>query len=419
MAANGARRTHLLERATAPDAYPEPAWEQAVRAQLDRLLSSAQFNRSERLARLLTFIVDSGVRGDTSGLKESVLGREVYDRGEDFDGRLDPIVRTEVRRLRRKLLEYYDSSGSADPIVFEIPKGGYVPAFHPRQTNRARFPGEFAGPYRILERLASGPAGHTYRAAGESGAEFAIRLLPGDVSRNARALSLLADDLGAAGVLAQDSTCCIESMEETADGWILRSSYQEGLGLDEWLLTTRPLWSETSRIIAQLLHGLASAHAAGIAHGHLKPGNVIVTAGGGDAVVKILGFGARSLAGRTFVTDPRRLANVCDQEFQDGPDEHGDVRAAGRMILQMLGGPGLPDAPPEHRTALSVLISRSMAGDPREQFANAIDLENAYLRIIADPGGAPARSFKSMAALSVCFVLALTAMLAAMTLSLR
>src|SRR4051812_9971069 len=76
-----------------------PEWGPAVCDQLDRLLSSAQFVRSERLGRLLRVIVGSGLRGDVAGLKESVLGREVYDRGDDFDGRLDPIVRTEMRRL--------------------------------------------------------------------------------------------------------------------------------------------------------------------------------------------------------------------------------------------------------------------------------------------------------------------------------
>ena len=52
----------------------------------------------------------------------SVLGREVFDRGTDYDPRLDPIVRVEARRLRQRLAEYYDGRGANDPVVLTIPK---------------------------------------------------------------------------------------------------------------------------------------------------------------------------------------------------------------------------------------------------------------------------------------------------------
>src|SRR3982751_5465091 len=132
-------KLEVSESATAARSTPAC---NAVRDHLDRVLASPQFIRSERLARLLRLIVESGLRGDVTGLKESVLGREVYDRGSDFDGRLDPIVRTEMRRLRRKLVEYYQSGGSADSVVIEIPKGGYVPCFRTPDAWAPRLGGE-------------------------------------------------------------------------------------------------------------------------------------------------------------------------------------------------------------------------------------------------------------------------------------
>ena len=64
--------------------------------------------------RLLEFIVDVTVKGERNSLKEWVIGTDVYDRGKDFDPRLDPIVRTEIRRLRRKLAEYFETEGRED-----------------------------------------------------------------------------------------------------------------------------------------------------------------------------------------------------------------------------------------------------------------------------------------------------------------
>jgi hypothetical protein len=60
-------------------------------------------------------------------LKESVIGVEVFGRTPDYSPKSDPIVRTEIRRLRNRLSEYYQNEGSADTVRFEVPKGGYVP----------------------------------------------------------------------------------------------------------------------------------------------------------------------------------------------------------------------------------------------------------------------------------------------------
>ena len=58
------------------------------------------------------------------------IGVEVFDRGQDYDPRVDPIVRVEARRLRGKLEEYYACPDTAESgIVIELPKGAYVPAF--------------------------------------------------------------------------------------------------------------------------------------------------------------------------------------------------------------------------------------------------------------------------------------------------
>ncbi|HEU4691386.1 MAG TPA: hypothetical protein VFS23_23625, partial [Vicinamibacterales bacterium] len=110
----------------------------AVRAQLDSILASAVFSRSPQLRRFLWFIVEQCLAGQGFRLKESVLARELYGKGTDFDGGNDPVVRVDARRLRDKLREFYE--GRSDPVVISLPKGSYVPVFEARSEPRAALP---------------------------------------------------------------------------------------------------------------------------------------------------------------------------------------------------------------------------------------------------------------------------------------
>ncbi len=105
------------------------------------MLSSACFARSERVSKLLRFLVERQLEGRQNELKESVIAVEVFGRRPDYNPKLDSTVRTEAVRLRARLDNYYSTEGSDDPIVIDLPKGGYVPSF--RQSDavpRRRWP---------------------------------------------------------------------------------------------------------------------------------------------------------------------------------------------------------------------------------------------------------------------------------------
>src|SRR5215470_8473934 len=87
-----------------------------IRDQLERILASDLFTRSERLRSFLRFVVEQTLDGRTSGLKEQVLGAELYGKGPQFDGATDPIVRVDARRLRDRLREYY-AEFPRDPVL--------------------------------------------------------------------------------------------------------------------------------------------------------------------------------------------------------------------------------------------------------------------------------------------------------------
>jgi hypothetical protein len=56
-----------------------------------------------------------------------------FDRPTHYDPAADPIVRVEARRLRKKLDESYLTHGANDPVVIQLPKGGYLAAFQFRR----------------------------------------------------------------------------------------------------------------------------------------------------------------------------------------------------------------------------------------------------------------------------------------------
>jgi Tol biopolymer transport system component len=112
-----------------PSAEESPDRTSLIRTQLERILASSGFVRSERMCAFLRFVVECSLSGDVDRLKESVIGISVFNREPGYDPKVDPIVRVEARRLRDKIHEYYQREGAADPVLIDLPKGGYAPAF--------------------------------------------------------------------------------------------------------------------------------------------------------------------------------------------------------------------------------------------------------------------------------------------------
>jgi TolB-like protein/Flp pilus assembly protein TadD len=102
------------------------------------VLASPGFARSERLSRLLRFVVERHLEGRDTELKESLIAIEVFGRPPGHDPKVDSIVRSEAARLRSRLIEYYAGEGSTDPVVIELPKGGYTPRFRQPETAPTR-----------------------------------------------------------------------------------------------------------------------------------------------------------------------------------------------------------------------------------------------------------------------------------------
>lgn len=100
-----------------------------IAAQVARILSSKDFDASDRNRRFLEYVVQETMAGRADRIKAYSIATTVFCRNEDFDPQQDAIVRIEAGRLRRSLDRYYLTSGRNDAVRISIPVGAYVPIF--------------------------------------------------------------------------------------------------------------------------------------------------------------------------------------------------------------------------------------------------------------------------------------------------
>jgi TolB-like protein len=96
---------------------------------LAKISATEEFQRSKRSLRFLNYIVEETLAGRASRIKAYSVAISVLDRDDTFDPQTDPMVRIEASQLRRRLERYYLTQGADDPVVIDLPKGGYVPVF--------------------------------------------------------------------------------------------------------------------------------------------------------------------------------------------------------------------------------------------------------------------------------------------------
>jgi serine/threonine-protein kinase len=157
-------------------------------------------------------------------------------------------------------------------------------------------------------------------------------------------------------------------------------------------------------LLRQLCGAMAEAHAAGLVHRDLKPGNVIVARLGGVCdVAKLLDFGLVQDAAAAEPGDRLTRAGVVlgtpaymapEQAAGEPVDARGDIYGLGAVAYYTLTGrppfqgksalqvmaahrtlpaPSLDGAPAD----LAAVVARCLAKDPADRFATAGDLERA------------------------------------------
>jgi serine/threonine protein kinase/tetratricopeptide (TPR) repeat protein len=160
---------------------------------------------------------------------------------------------------------------------------------------------ESIGRYRILRPLGAGGMGEVY--LGEDLAlnrRVAIKMLPAASGFDATANARLVQEAQAAATLDHPHVCAVYEVGEHDGAPFIAMQYIEGETLTERLARGPLSITDAVRIAEQVADALTAAHAAGIIHRDIKPGNIMLTARG-DA--KVLDFGLAKLIGAAHAPD--------------------------------------------------------------------------------------------------------------------
>src|SRR6478736_10118655 len=120
-----------------------------VRAELQSVLQSQSFARSPGLSRLLSYLCDKVIAGESSQIKEYSVALDVFGRQDSFDQDSDSIVRVQANRLRKRLAEYYAAEGKCHRVRITIPVGQYVPAFEEDEQAAGTLAADHAAGWRL------------------------------------------------------------------------------------------------------------------------------------------------------------------------------------------------------------------------------------------------------------------------------
>jgi hypothetical protein len=106
-------------------------------AVIERVAASEQFSRSARLRDFLLYVGKQSLKEGCPEIHEQEIGAKVFGRPVSYDRSQDNIVRVNATELRRRIESYFATAGAHEPLIFEIPRGGYKPVFRRRLPEAA------------------------------------------------------------------------------------------------------------------------------------------------------------------------------------------------------------------------------------------------------------------------------------------
>lgn len=283
--------------------------------------------------------------------------------------------------------------------------------------------GRHIGKYQITDVLGSGGMGVVYEAHDLIiERDVALKVLPQEYANNDVVLARFYSEAKAAGRLNHANTVAIYEINREGEITYLAMEYVRGGSVADRLQSQGPLGPlEASRFAADACRGLAAAHAVGLVHRDIKPGNLLLTR---EGTIKVADFGLAKFghdvsqgitqAGQVIGTPYFMSPEQCKSQPLD---RRSDIYSLGATYYTMLTGAnpyqahgtsmqvmyahchGEPLDPrkvnPAVPEACAAIIRRATAKDPAERYQSAEEMLSDLEAVVAVMSGAAGMTLPS------------------------
>jgi eukaryotic-like serine/threonine-protein kinase len=263
--------------------------------------------------------------------------------------------------------------------------------------------------FEILEKLGEGGMGVVYCARDlKLDRLVALKILPPEQMSEPRRRARFAAEAKAASALNHPNIITIYEIETVAGVDYMAMEYVRGVTLHALIRGPRPELAVILNYAAQIASALSAAHAAGIVHRDIKPGNIMVTKSG---VIKLLDFGLAQMEQQdvspdaatttmAFLTRPGTVVGTVaymspEQAHGGGVGPRSDIFSFGVVLYQVLTGtlpfqatsdmgllyeivntpaPRLNKIRPDLPPVVGAIVEKTLEKDPERRYQRADDL---------------------------------------------